>query len=155
MNNLNEETCLLLHTFRTSALPSVVAQEDDHVYHHEGVKETGLNYFSDLVGNEEIMCASLNEDSSLQFKIKREVLLVLYHFTKVQFYFNTFEDFDGNESILLNDKLYSQEVVMDSSLIRFEGNTCYVLVSNKTDKRIVMRVGEVFCEGVILESSTF
>ena len=106
-----------MHTFRTSELPGIVAQEDNYVYHHEGVKETDLNYFSDLADNEEIMCVSLNKDSSLQFRINREVLLVPHHLTKVQLYCNNFEDFDRKEGILFNDKLYNQEVVMSSSLI--------------------------------------
>ena len=153
-NNLSGGTCLLLHTFRNSELPIVVAQEDDYFYHHEGVQWTRLNYFFDLAENEEIMCMSLNEDSSLQLRINREVLLIPHHLTKVQLYCRTFEDFNGKESILLNDKLYKEEVVMGNSLIRFEGNTYHVFISNKTDKRIVMQAGDVFCEGVILENDT-
>ena len=61
-----------------------------------------------------------------------------------------FEELDRKEGIL-NDNFYIDEVGMDSSLIRFSGNTCFVLVSNKTDKRIFLRPGEVFCEGVILD----
>ena len=69
-NNLSEETCLLLHTFRNYELPSVVAREDDYAFYHEGVKRTGMNYFYDLADDEEVTCVSLNEDSSLQFRVR-------------------------------------------------------------------------------------
>ena len=107
-----------------------------------------------MVDNEEVICASLNEYSFLQFRVSREVLLVPHNMTKILLYYNSFEDFDEKEGFFLNNKLYKDEVVMNNSLIRFKGNAFYVFVFHTTGMKINLRPGEVFCEGVILDHGT-
>ena len=90
----------------------------------------------------------------MQFRVNKEVHLVPQYLTKVQFHCNAFENFDGKEGILLNDKLYKDVIIMDDCLIWFEANTCYVYVSNQTEKKIILRPREVFCEGIGLNHGT-
>ena len=79
------------------------------------MQRSDLNYFSDVVDNEDISCVGLNEDSSSKFIVNRGITFVLQYLTEVQLYFTCFEELDGKEGILLNDEIFKDEVAMDTS----------------------------------------
>ena len=61
----------------------------------------------------------------------------MQNLTKIQLYFNCLKDLEWKEGII-SDKHYKNEVAMDNSMTWFEGNTSFVFVSNRADKRVIL-----------------